>query len=119
MKELGHYILKDKKPVLVTREEWLNQLSRIDLRRVAETRMKNGIYISTVFLGLDHNWSNYGPPLIFETMIFGGPHDQYQTRSSTWEEAEEHHRIAVAKAEEIFPLILFRLKSWIKPKKKK
>jgi 20S proteasome alpha/beta subunit len=26
--------------------------------------------VSTVWLGLDHNWGD-GPPLIFETMIFG------------------------------------------------
>ena len=35
-----------------------------------------GQRVSTVWLGLDHRFDE-GPPLIFETMIFGGPHDQY------------------------------------------
>lgn len=45
--------------------------------------------VSTVFLGLDHNL--YGPPHLFETMIFGGEHDGYQERYSTWAEAETGH----------------------------
>ena len=48
------------------------------------------VRVSTVFLGLDHQWGN-GPPLLFETMIFGGPHDQNQRRYSTWGEAEDGH----------------------------
>lgn len=29
------------------------------------------LWISTVWLGLDHKWGGAGPPLIFETMVFG------------------------------------------------
>jgi hypothetical protein len=36
----------------------------------------------------------------FETMIFGGPHDSYQERSSTFEEAETTHAAAVTLASE-------------------
>lgn len=38
------------------------------------------IYVSTVFLGLDHSFGSFGEckPVLFETMIFGGEHDQYQ-----------------------------------------
>jgi hypothetical protein len=50
--------------------------------------------ISTVFLALDHNWGE-GPPVLFETMIFGGPLDQFQWRYCTWEEAEEGHKKAL------------------------
>lgn len=32
-----------------------------------------------------------GPPILFETMIFGGEHDQYQERCSTWEQARKAH----------------------------
>lgn len=49
-----------------------------------------GASVSTVFLGLDHNFGS-GPPLLFETMIFGGPHDQWQCRYSTLDEAECGH----------------------------
>lgn len=31
----------------------------------------------------------------FETMIFGGEHDQYQERYSTWDEAEAGHKRAI------------------------
>ena len=51
--------------------------------------------VSTVFLGLDHQWG-YGPPLVFETMLFDGPEDGYQERYATWAEAEAGHERAVA-----------------------
>jgi len=47
--------------------------------------------ISTVFLGLDHNHKFQGPPVLFETMVFGGPLDQEQARYCTWAEAEIGH----------------------------
>ena len=50
----------------------------------------DGQLISTVFLALDHSW-NGGPPLLFETMIFDGPHDQYMKRYSTYDEALKGH----------------------------
>ncbi len=53
----------------------------------------DNILVSTVFLGIDHNW-NEGPPILFETMIFGGEHDQYQERCATYEEALEMHKVA-------------------------
>ena len=52
--------------------------------------------ISTVFLCIDHNLTGKGPPVLFETMIFGGWHDQVQWRYSTYEEAEIGHKVAVA-----------------------
>jgi|SRR5580698_2169976 hypothetical protein len=51
--------------------------------------------VSTVWLGLNHNWMP-GPPLIFETMIFGHTYDGYQRRYSTKEQAAEAHRQIVA-----------------------
>lgn len=48
--------------------------------------------VSTVFMGLDTAWA--GPPLLFETMIFGGELHGRQRRYSTWDEAEAGHRRA-------------------------
>jgi hypothetical protein len=48
-------------------------------------------------MGLDHQWRD-GDPLLFETMIFGGPLDQEQERYSTWEKAERGHAEAVTRA---------------------
>lgn len=64
---------------------------------VAKTHLPGDIEVSTVFLGLDHNWGD-GPPLLFETMVFGGPLDQEQERWSTWDEAEAGHRATVERA---------------------
>jgi hypothetical protein len=52
--------------------------------------------VSTVFLGLDHNYYREGPPILWETMVFGGPHDGYQMRYSSKEEALLGHDLAVA-----------------------
>lgn len=64
-------------------------------RIVQQTYLPNDVRVSTVFLGLDHRFGDNGPPLVFETMIFGGPQDSYQERYSTWEEAEAGHDRAV------------------------
>lgn len=61
--------------------------------RVDRTEFEGG-HVSTVFLGLDHQFGE-GPPLLFETMIFGGTNDGWQDRYSTWEEAEAGHKKAV------------------------
>ncbi len=62
-----------------------------DRKRVAWTKIGDGVNVSTVWLAINHNPLGY-PPLIFETMVFGGPHDQYQQRYSTWQEAEKGHQ---------------------------
>ena len=89
------YILVDKEPVREPSiEKWGQWIERTN-RIVAHTGISEGIRVSTAFLGLDHNLGSKGPPLLFETMIFGGEHDQFQTRCSTWEQAEtEHSRVA-------------------------
>ena len=65
-----------------------------DTRLIAKDQIGNA-RISTVFLGIDHSWGDKGPPVLFETMIFEGVHDQYQTRCCTYQEALEMHKIAV------------------------
>ena len=59
-------------------------------RRVADETI-NGCRVSTVFLSLDHSYNN-GPPMLFETMVFGGELDLECERCTTWEQAEEMHR---------------------------
>lgn len=58
------------------------------------------LFVSTVFLSLDHNYSGEGDPLLFETMIFGiDPDDSYQTRCTTWDQAELMHEVAMEEAQ--------------------
>jgi hypothetical protein len=63
--------------------------------------------VSTVFLGLNHAFG-YGVPILFETMIFGGPLDEYQVRYATYGEALNGHEIAVkmAKAQDALKELL-------------
>lgn len=75
--------------------EWATWFETAD-RHVANDWFKE-VRVSTVFLGLDHSFLLAGPPLIFETMVFGGPLDQEQERYSTWDEAEKGHAEMLAK----------------------
>lgn len=52
------------------------------------------VHVSTVFLGMDHAWG-VGPPVLFETMIFGGEENDYQERYHTWDEAVDRHQVLV------------------------
>lgn len=57
----------------------------------------NGKRISTVFLGLCHNFNpRGGTPIVFETMVFeGDKSDIYQERYSTYKQAEDGHQRAI------------------------
>jgi len=90
---LLHYILVDRKPVptdLMTWAKWFEDHSN----RIVAQEMHGNVQVSTVFLGFDHGLSRTGSPLLFETMIFGGPEDGWQDRYFTWEEAEAGHQEA-------------------------
>jgi len=67
---------------------WARWFEDGDARRVALDTIGEA-RVSTVFLGIDHSFG--GPPLWFETMVFGGPHDQATFRYATWAEAEAGH----------------------------
>lgn len=53
------------------------------------------VTISTVWVGMNLSIGFPGPPLIFETMCFGGDYDQSCMRYATEAEAEEGHRRTV------------------------
>lgn len=54
----------------LTMLEWATRFETRTDKRVAETTLPNGRWVSTVWLGLNHNHARTGPPLIFETMVF-------------------------------------------------
>lgn len=74
--------------------EWLTDL---DYRRVARDNVEGEeVSVSTVLLNLDQAPYGGGPPLIFETMVFGGDLDGECWRYSTEAEAVEGHARVVA-----------------------
>lgn len=94
------YILdNDHNPVaadVLVAAKWLED--NLERRVVKQENIldKNGetVRVSTVFLGLDHAW-NSKTPVLWETMIFGGEHDQYQDRYTSYQDALEGHQKAI------------------------
>jgi hypothetical protein len=82
----GLFILdEDDHPVRATSlEAWAAWMETHDARRVVQVDRLDAddgdTRVSTVFLGLDHNWTGQGPPLLWETMVFGTPLDGEQVR---------------------------------------
>ena len=89
---MSHYILDGHTPVPCELMDWARWFDKAD-RHVAMTDV-NHIHVSTVFLGLDHAFDG-GPPVLFETLVFGGPLDGEMERYHTWGEAEAGHKVMV------------------------
>jgi hypothetical protein len=72
--------------------DWAQRFEDMDYKRVAFDQVDD-IDVSTVWLGLDHNFSGDGALLIFETIVFGGPPDvdNETQRYATEEEARAGH----------------------------
>jgi hypothetical protein len=104
-----YYILKNKTPVIVSMHEWARWFENTDNRRINSTTIGK-VFISTVFMGIDHDFSGHGPPLLFETMVFGGPLDGEITRCAFYKQAQRQHtemvaevNMALARLKNIFP----------------
>ncbi len=93
------YILKGHEAIPTdSLMEWGKMMENQN-RIVKQETLPNGKFVSTVFLGIDHQFGN-GPPLIFETMVFDNGRsgrDEDMERYTTWEQAEEGHKRMVEK----------------------
>jgi hypothetical protein len=70
-------------------------------RTISRTNLQELGTVSTIFLAVDHGYGFQDPlrykPVLWETMVFGGPLDQYQRRYTSQEEArQDHERIVSA-----------------------
>ena len=107
--EPGLYYDLDGRPINM--DEWARLLSlKHEARRTGKrgetqpaddpTRIGSDhvgdVWVSTVWLGLNHSWWP-GPPLIFETMVFGGPDNEEMERYATKEAALAGHDRWVAR----------------------
>jgi len=90
-----YFVLDGHEPVpvddVMTWARWFeaNTAARI----VGKTRVGDQ-EVSTVFLGLDHQYGS-GPPLLFETMVF--PECDDCQRYSTWDQAVAGHDATVGR----------------------
>jgi len=82
-----------------TAETWAKDFDKN--RIVRQKLLKNGIIVSTVFLGINHSFC--GLPLIFETMIFDRTRTELDIgRYATEQEAIKGHNKYVRKWKKIF-----------------
>jgi len=91
-----YYKLDGKIPVPCGLMEW-SAMIESGRQRLWQDEVGDQL-VSTIFLGLDHNFSRTGPPVLFETMIFTDGEGEYQERTFTWELAREQHLAALARA---------------------
>jgi len=96
-----YFILENGKMRPSTLMEWSRWFGNFDNRTVDRTDIDDlpnypgGEFISTVCLGLDHNFIGVvqagHKPALFETMIFGGKYDQRMWRYASYGEAKVGH----------------------------
>jgi hypothetical protein len=94
---LMDYYDKQGKPMELL--EWGKLFEDFSYKRVAEDTLPDGKWVSTVWLGLNHQYGG-GPPLIFETMVFPSRDkldELHCQRYSTEEEAVSGHKAIVEK----------------------
>ena len=89
------YVLNDEGAPVTEPDvlKWAKWYETAD-RHVARDTIEE-VEISTVFLGVNHAFVD-GPPVLYETMIFGGPHDQHEERYHNKVAALVGHDRAVA-----------------------
>jgi len=79
--------------------KWMDEMIKNGRHVVKQTTVNvpNGdiVNISTVFTG--HDLPGRKPPLVFETMVFGGEFDGLQDRTPSVEHAKIAHKLAVSK----------------------
>jgi hypothetical protein len=106
-----HWILNGHQLVpvddVLTWGKWFERATEDGSRVVGQDEI-GGYMISTVFVGVDLNWIDEGPPLLFETMIFGerGSGDDLECRRyATWDDAAAGHAEMVARVRGIVAML--------------
>lgn len=94
-----YYVLDENHEPRGTKDvrEWSVFFENIEHRRVACTELTADVSVSTVFIGIDHRFVGEGDPLLFETLVFGGPLDGEMDRYTSWGGAERGHAEIVAR----------------------
>ena len=65
----------DKYVNAISREEYSRLMKDNEYKKVALTNLPDGKRVSTVWLGINYNFTYHNPPLMFETMVF--PQDSW------------------------------------------
>jgi len=88
------YILDENRNLVPCKDSatWAKWVENSENRKVAQDRVGD-YFVSTVFLGLDHNFGPVGEPRCFETMVFkgGSSSEKFCNRYCSWDEALAGH----------------------------
>lgn len=87
---LGRAMYYSREGDPISLRDWAENRQTAEMKRVARTVSEHFV-VSTVYIGIDHNFAMEGPPLIFETMVFGGELEGEMDRYATEEEALRGH----------------------------
>jgi hypothetical protein len=96
-----YYVLDDDGQPVATEDVllWGLWFEQAHERRVVARTQVGPYQVSTVFLGLDHDFTFRGPPVLWETMVFRddtGGEDYDCRRYSSRQDAIDGHAITVA-----------------------
>lgn len=99
----SYYILVGRTPIAVDMRTWAVALEKRHLAandpwRVGQDQINNHCNVSTIFLGMDHRFGGDGDPVLFETLVFGGPLAGDMERYTTYADAERGHAEMVTRA---------------------
>lgn len=84
------YILDESNKLLAVNVEDYINWSRLNSTIVKQDKIGE-VFVSTVFLGLDHSF-NSSIPILWETLVFGIENDMYQNRYASYEDALIGHQ---------------------------
>lgn len=109
---LGYILDKKKNPVPVYDiAEWAKWFETSHKEKIVDQdTLPDGTFISTVFLGIDHQFGDSGSPILFETLVVNKKWEwkndnpdpetgqgQLMWRYHTWAEAKKGHMKAIIK----------------------
>lgn len=76
---------------------WMDRDYKVIAQEDVLTPNGDMLWVSTVWLGIDHGWGESKVPIIFETMVFGeGLADKYCERYATEAQSKTGHERVVA-----------------------
>ena len=81
----GHYILVNGKIKEASLLEWAQWFENIENRRIDYTEISEGVFVSTVFLGIG------GATDLFESMVMGGKYANKGWKYNSYGEAKKGH----------------------------
>jgi len=97
---IGTYILQDGKPMPIRDSfAWANWMEKHRFTETVQHDWHCGVMISTVFLGLDHNYGPNGMPILWETILFARTrksrqcfNQTFQCRYTSQQDADNMHQ---------------------------